>query len=140
MSLHVKLVLDCPLASSCADAFVGPLLSQSTLKPYETLFTPIFFYVCSVTNAQLAAAADSMLEACQRSDGDGNDGKEQTSYNVLLTRNFLQMIPRSTEFSGPVAVNSLGPAGTFFVRSADHLSYVEERTPMGVLCDVGFKW
>ncbi len=75
---------------------------------------------CRATGAQLAALTDSMLEACS------SNGKPPGSYNVLLTKGYLQLIPRSAEFSGPVAVNALvrlheiGSAKTSFLTRLKH--------------------
>lgn len=91
---------------------------------------------CRVTGAQLADLAAAMLQASQRR----NSSAEVLSYNVVLTADFLQIIPRQVEASGSVSVNALGPAGTFFVKARDQLEYLEQRTPSRVLQDVGFDW
>ena len=77
-----------------------------------------------------------MLQECQRR----HSGVEQLSYNMVLTREYLQIMPRRTEASGDVSVNGLGGAGTFFVKRQEQLSYLEQRTPGRVLVDVGFPW
>jgi sulfate adenylyltransferase (ADP) / ATP adenylyltransferase len=77
-----------------------------------------------------------MLQECKQR----NSSVEQLSYNVVLTRGYLQIMPRSTEASGDVSVNALGGAGTFFVKRQEQLKYLEERTPGRVLSDVGFPW
>jgi sulfate adenylyltransferase (ADP) / ATP adenylyltransferase len=91
---------------------------------------------CRVSGEQLAALATAMLQECQRR----NSTVEQLSYNVVLTREYLQIMPRSAEASGDVSVNALGGAGTFFVKRQEQLRYVEQRTPGRVLSDVGFQW
>ena len=77
-----------------------------------------------------------MLQECQWR----NSSVEQLSYNVVLTRDYLQIMPRSAEASGDVAVNARGGAGTFVVKRREQLEYVEQRTPGRVLSDVGFQW
>jgi sulfate adenylyltransferase (ADP) / ATP adenylyltransferase len=91
---------------------------------------------CRVSGEQLAALAAAMLQDCQRR----NSTVEQLSYNVVLTRKYLQIMPRSAEASGDVSVNALGGAGTFFVKRQEQLTYIEQRTPGRVLSDVGFQW
>ncbi|GAB4819124.1 hypothetical protein N2152v2_006170 [Parachlorella kessleri] len=65
---------------------------------------------------------------------------EGFSYNMLLTRRFLLLVPRSAEADGPVSCNSVAFAGSFFVRSREELEYVKGRGPMAVLTAVGFPW
>jgi len=92
--------------------------------------------VCRLEGSRLAALADQMLRACRQR----NSGINDLSYNVVLTTEYLQLIPRRQESTGPVAVNSLGPAGTFFVKHQDHLAYLEEKTLLAALSEVGFPW
>ncbi len=60
----------------------------------------------STTAEDLSALAAQMLEEAKRS-CHTNGGDRQLSYNVLLSPRYLQLIPRRTEFSDSVAVNSL---------------------------------
>jgi sulfate adenylyltransferase (ADP) / ATP adenylyltransferase len=87
-----------------------------------------------LTTEALAASADALLRAIRSPDG-GLPG-----YNVLLTRQFMQIIPRAKEHSGPVAVNALGFAGTLFLRSEEEVEYVQKRGPLNILADVGRPW
>lgn len=93
-------------------------------------------HCCRVSGEQLASLASQMLRLCQQR----NSGIEQLSYNVVLTSEYLQMVPRRIETSGEVSVNALGAAGTIFVKKQEQLKYLEERTPGRVLADVGFAW
>lgn len=62
------------------------------------------------------------------------------SYNMLLTRQHMVMVPRRSEYSGPVGINSVGFAGSFFVRSQEELDYVRTVGPMHILAQVGEPW
>ena len=61
-------------------------------------------------------------------------------YNLLCTRDYLQLIPRSWEKVDDFACNALGFAGTFLARSEETLALIRRRTPSGVLLAVGFPW
>ncbi|KAK2079790.1 hypothetical protein QBZ16_002185 [Prototheca wickerhamii] len=61
-------------------------------------------------------------------------------YNLLCTRDYLQLIPRSWEKVDDFACNALGFAGTFLARSEETLAFIRRRTPSGVLVAVGFPW
>lgn len=62
------------------------------------------------------------------------------SFNVLLTRRHMALVPRSREAWGPVAVNSMGYAGSLLVRSREELDYIEAEGPLRILTEVGQPW
>jgi ATP adenylyltransferase len=59
------------------------------------------------------------------------------SYNTIATRDFLMVVPRNKEGSGPVSCNAMAFAGSFFVRGVDELEYIKEQGPFKILKDVG---
>ena len=63
-----------------------------------------------------------------------------TPYNVILTNQHMLVVPRSREACGPVSVNSMGFAGSLFVRSQAELDYIKEQGPMRILSEVGLPW
>lgn len=68
-------------------------------------------------------------------------GSEDTcSYNFLMTKQFMLIVPRKCEYDGPVGCNSVAFAGSFFVRSKEELDYVCTRGPINVLKTVGWEW
>ncbi|CAL8462928.1 g2462 [Coccomyxa elongata] len=62
------------------------------------------------------------------------------SYNMVLTSSFMMLVPRSREIYGPVAVNSMGFAGSMLVRSKEELDFLRAESPMQVLAAVGVPW
>ena len=62
------------------------------------------------------------------------------SYNFLMTKSFMLIVPRRSEYDGPIGCNSVAFAGSFFVRSKDELDYVSTRGPMNILKTVGWEW
>ena len=63
-----------------------------------------------------------------------------TPYNVILTAEHMMVVPRLQEACGPVSVNSMGFAGSLFVRSQAELDYIKEQGPMRILSEVGLPW
>lgn len=61
-----------------------------------------------------------------------------TSYNLLMTREYMMIIPRRQEFDGPIGCNSVAFAGSFFVKTAEELQYVKERGPSAILSNVAY--
>ena len=58
-------------------------------------------------------------------------------HNMLLTKNFLYVVPRSaegfTEDDGNVTVNSLGFVGTLAVKSEADLALIKKHGPLTIL-------
>jgi len=59
------------------------------------------------------------------------------SYNTIATKQFIMVVPRSKEGSGPLSCNAMAFAGSFFVRGTDELAFIKEKGPFKILQDVG---
>jgi len=57
-------------------------------------------------------------------------------YNLLLTDQWLLIVPRCAERYGPIGVNGLGYAGSLFVGSREALEQVRAAGPMTILAGV----
>lgn len=66
------------------------------------------------------------------------DGRERQGapYNLLLTREWMLVVPRSRERFETVSINALGFAGSLFLRNREELRRVEQCGPMAVLRSV----
>jgi ATP adenylyltransferase len=62
--------------------------------------------------------------------------RQSGPYNLLLTRRWMLLVPRSREHFGPVSVNALGFAGSMFVRDDAEMRAVRQAGPMRVLAGV----
>ncbi|MCU0526311.1 MAG: phosphorylase [Elainella sp. Prado103] len=58
------------------------------------------------------------------------------AYNLLITRQWLLIVPRRQEQFCSIPVNSLGFAGTLFVRDQQQLDRLQEITPLTLLQNV----
>ena len=59
-------------------------------------------------------------------------------YNLLVNRDWLLVVPRRLEKWQDVSVNSLGYAGSLFVRSPGQIERLRTEGPLAVLAAVGF--
>jgi len=71
---------------------------------------------------------------CQGAVGEAQPG----AYNLLVTRQWMMVVPRRQERAGPIAVNSLGFAGAMLVRDRAHLQQLRDYGPLMVLQQVGY--
>ncbi len=60
------------------------------------------------------------------------------AYNFLATRNWMMIVPRSQHSFADIPINSLGFAGSLFVRDRDSLELLKELTPLKLLEKVAF--
>lgn len=58
-------------------------------------------------------------------------------YNLLVTREWMLMAPRSKEFFESISINAIGFCGAFLVRSQAELEILTEKGPMAALASVG---
>lgn len=58
-------------------------------------------------------------------------------YNLLVTREWLMLVPRRSEKWGHVSVNSLGYAGSLFARNQEQIDELRAAGPLAVLAAVG---
>lgn len=65
--------------------------------------------------------------------------KKVGHYNLLITREWMLMIPRTQEEFQSISVNSLGFAGTFFVRNQALLEELKTIKPITILQNVSQK-
>ncbi|MCP3719466.1 DUF4922 domain-containing protein [Paraburkholderia sp. CNPSo 3281] len=63
----------------------------------------------------------------------GGVAHQGAPYNLLVTRRWMLVVPRATECVEGISVNSLGFAGSFFVRNAAQLQTLAQIGPMTVL-------
>lgn len=68
-------------------------------------------------------------------DPEGKQGNPN-AYNLLVTRNWMLLVPRSQEFCGTVSLNALAFAGTLLVHDRKQLQELKRRGPMRALEDV----
>jgi ATP adenylyltransferase len=58
-------------------------------------------------------------------------------YNLLMTREWMLVIPRSQPCYQNIGINSLGFAGGLLVRNQDELDFVKKHQPLNILKAVG---
>jgi ATP adenylyltransferase len=61
---------------------------------------------------------------------------ETRPYNLLLTRRWMLVVPRTREFWQGVSINALGFAGSLLVRNREELDALERTGPLSILKSV----
>ena len=70
--------------------------------------------------------------------GSRSDGelRQPAPYNLLMTRRWMLLVPRTEELYESVSINGLGFAGSLFVREPELVELVREHGPMSFLSGV----
>ena len=66
-----------------------------------------------------------------------NTQNNSIAYNLLATREWMFIVPRSQEHFESISVNSLGFAGALLVRNQEQMQMLKVVSPMGILKQVG---
>lgn len=77
----------------------------------------------------------AMLEALQLLPQTA-DSKQNGPYNLLLTRDWMLLVPRSQECFGSISINALGFAGALLVRDEQQRALIAQHGPMTALREV----
>ncbi|MGV0025577.1 ATP adenylyltransferase family protein [Phormidesmis priestleyi] len=134
---HLQLV-PFPLTPEGVSIPISPLLASIVTQAITTIpklpFAHAFIKLPAIQSDQtLLDCYYQLLEAVSlRRD------RPSGAYNLLATRDWMLMVPRSRESFQSISVNSLGFAGTLFVRDEQQMQVLRQHSPMEVLRQVGF--
>jgi ATP adenylyltransferase len=65
------------------------------------------------------------------------DHKKDGPYNLLVTQEWMLLVPRSREYFEAISINALGFAGALLVRNASEMALIKHHGPMTLLNHVG---
>ena len=82
---------------------------------------------------QAAAATLALYHRLLLATGLSRGGQQPAPYNLLATRDWLLLVPRSRESFESVSINALGFAGALLVRNESQARVIREQGPLTVL-------
>ncbi len=83
--------------------------------------------------AEILKSYLTLLGAVGIEGSDGMSGKQSGDYNLLVTREWMLVVPRSYADFQSISVNSLGFAGALLVRSQEQMNIIREQKPLTIL-------
>jgi ATP adenylyltransferase len=118
---------------------VEPLLDRATTRPGLLPELP-FAHAAQRLEAlpRQATGAGEALAGIAAGLRDASFPAREASHNLLLTRDWMLLVPRSRSYWTDVSVNALGFAGSLVVSGATALAQVRRLGPIQVLKEVGF--
>jgi len=142
---HLQIV-PLPLAGQGPAVPIGPLVDEVGLEGRITRLRSFRFRHCFARldaegsgfphepEKQWFALYRAMLSKLGMSVPNEKERVRQSApYCLLVTRNWMLLVPRSREFYGGVSVNSLGFAGCLLVRNAEQFELVGKMGPLELL-------
>ncbi|MFS0513124.1 phosphorylase [Nostoc sp. UIC 10607] len=137
---HLQLV-PLPLALSGPQVPIEPLLTAKFQDSNITLPGLPFIHAFAPLDPHWAqsplAGAQATLEIYRTlRHAVGLDARESGAYNLLATREWMLIVPRSQEHFQSISVNSLGFAGALLVRNAAEMEVLKAQGPMTILKNV----
>lgn len=122
-----------PFAPLLAAAELAGGVGHSPSLPFAHAVAPV---AAAWWQAPSMHAGDALasLQALWRALGhEAAAGEQPTPYNLLLTREWMWLVPRTRGESAGLAVNALGYAGALLVRDDDQLARLRRTGPLRLL-------
>jgi ATP adenylyltransferase len=138
---HLQLV-PLPLAPKGPEIPLEPLLRSATSPGFVGEIPDLpFRHTVAWPDSNQMKSPSAMLayyQAMLRQLGLQNEGDERPGfYNLLATRKWMLIAPRSQESFDSIPVNAIGFAGTFLIRNKQQMSILKKHGPMTILKQVG---
>jgi ATP adenylyltransferase len=128
---HLQLV-PLPLAPSGPPVPIQPLLDGTPRLPFDHAFSPLDPARLRSPREAAAYTLDLYRGLLHEVRLDATPGP----YNLLVTREWMLLVPREEELFDGVSVNALGFAGALLVRDRPQLERLKEIGPLRVLTHV----
>lgn len=131
-----------PIAKAIAKASFNNAIGTTSSFPFRHAIASLNFSDSDspLTVAQTILSLYYDLLAAVGLPVDKNKIIQPGAYNLLATRNWLLLVPRSQGAYKSIYINSLGFAGSMFVRDRSTFEVLKSITPMSVLRNVSFEW
>lgn len=112
----------------------GRRVSTSPRLPFAHALAAVDVARDAGAEAAAAATLETYREMLRATDREAADGETQSgAYNLLVTREWMLLVPRSAECFESVSVNALGFAGAMLLRNRTQMAAVRALGPMTVL-------
>lgn len=141
---HLQMV-PLPLAPEGPSVPVAPLLEAAEFHgdfgtvpgfPFQHFFARMKTGILQRPEEAFAIYIQMIRRAGLESAGGINGKRQSGPYCLLVTREWMFLVPRSREFFDSISINSLGFAGALLVRNREQLALIENTGPMQVLARV----
>ncbi|MGB7272036.1 MAG: Ap4A phosphorylase II [Geitlerinemataceae cyanobacterium] len=131
--------LDLPIAPAISDArFCGTVGTVPDFPFVHAIakLDPAWMRSPSEAARETLAVYRALLDVVGLPDDKNNSNRQTGAYNLLATRQWMLIVPRSQESFQSISINSLGFAGALLVRNAEEMERLKAITPLTMLQSV----
>ncbi len=130
-----------PMASAFGELPAGFLFGRLPGLPFNHVFAPLPPTLWDHPQNAAAHARDLYQEmlgfvGIGEIEHAAGEMHQSRPYNLLMTRQWMLLVPRSEECVGPISVNALGFAGSLFIKNPADMDLILDQGPMQILCRV----
>lgn len=129
--LPISILIDAQRTQLTTSTVVSSLGFQHSVRPLDISWRDVD---CPEVAESLFITYKELLSAVNMDPETPTPG---TPYNLLVTRTWMMLVPRSQESYAGIGVNSLGYAGWLLTKSLDTLETLKEIGPLQLLQEVG---
>jgi sulfate adenylyltransferase (ADP) / ATP adenylyltransferase len=144
---HLQLI-PLPMASTGREVPMESLFEQAQKTPGMVPGIPFvhafkrFSSIVDIPHSMAALALHQMYRLMLQQVGmnlftEREETLQSGPYNLLFTRQWMLLVPRSREFFESISVNALGFAGAMLARNPEEMALIEKKGGMGVLKHTG---
>ena len=90
-------------------------------------------------NEKITNELEKYQQLLAKTDLNQKKSAKTAPYNLLMTREWMMVIPRSQESYQDISINSLGFAGALLVRNPEQMEQLKQIGPLTFLQKVGIK-
>ncbi len=144
MALPIEVAVELARESVGGTATENASVWRSPLLSFEHAIAPLNLSHSDASKTdqnQLAQTQfnnyQKLLSAVGIHSATGWEGTQTAAYNLLCTRKWMMIVPRSQEEYADISVNSLGFAGSLLVKNREKLEQLKQLGPMKLLQRVG---
>lgn len=128
-------------ASTSADlaAHPSPMIAPIDALPFRHAIAPLTLQAHDDDEAHAKATGAILLDTYRQVlhaigvDAVMEGDRQTLPYNLLITRRWMMVVPRQQERYASISVNSLGFAGSLFVKDEKQMKILRQAGPMNVL-------
>ncbi len=127
-----------PLEPLLDAATAGPAIQDLPSLPFANAFVrlePSLLHDASAATV-LERRYRTMLDRVGPGTAGGGEAAWPRPYNLLVTRRWMLLVPRSREHFETISINALGFAGSLFVRDREQVETIRRHGPMTALAAV----
>ncbi|ACK70109.1 Ap4A phosphorylase II [Gloeothece citriformis PCC 7424] len=149
---HLQLI-PLPLAATEDKIPISPVIASTIFESDVIGKSPMFPFVHAIAqfnrdwlNSPVEAAEKSLhlyyqlLKTVGLIEDEIKSQKQTAPYNLLATREWMMIVPRSLDSFQSISVNSLGFAGALLARNSEQMQLIKELKPLTILQNVALNF